>query len=63
MCLCVATYHHVERVERLEAGDHGCYKRVSCDFGKHVALVPDVLDLREVVVLDTVFSRAAQVTG
>jgi hypothetical protein len=45
--VCVATYHHVERVERLEAGDHGRYKRVSCDFGKHIALVPDVLDLLE----------------
>lgn len=53
MCVCVrvcgyvATYHHVERIHRLEASDQGCYKGVSRDFGEDVALVPDMLDLLE----------------
>jgi hypothetical protein len=31
----------------LEAGDHGGYERVASNFGKDIALVPDVLDLLE----------------
>jgi len=38
---------HVQRVERLEAGDHGGYEGMSCDFGEHIALVANVLDLLE----------------
>jgi hypothetical protein len=43
----VTTYHHVEGIQRLEAGDHGGYERVASDFGEDIALVPDVLDLLE----------------
>lgn len=40
-------YHHVERVKRLKAGNHSCDERMTCDFGKDIALVADVFDLFE----------------
>jgi hypothetical protein len=39
--------HHVERVERLEAGDHSGDEGVAGDLGEHVALVAHMLDLLE----------------
>jgi hypothetical protein len=46
-CRQTAAYHHVERVQRLEARHHGRDEGVPRDLGEHVALVADVLDLLE----------------
>jgi hypothetical protein len=58
-----ATYHHVERFQRLKAGDHGRYERVARDLGEDIALVPDVLDLLQTDHCDVGVSDGGRATG
>lgn len=41
----VAAYHHIQRIKRLKACDHGCYERVPCNFGEDIAFVANMFDL------------------